>query len=149
MGLKLVNCCRPEQRHQRIWQNDEKNSNSRGRKRQMWRIEEEKKRITRKQYQRRLTKFEMEGLVAQKGLWNMAKEKTMKERGELPNVEDDAVREYIAMHEENFWSNWLREDEKREEPRRKKEKGEKRKREEEKEDNETGTVERRCEVLFL
>ena len=28
----------------------------------------------------------------------------MKERGELPNEECDAVREYKAMHEEDFWS---------------------------------------------
>ena len=34
----------------------------------------------------------------------------MKERRELPNEEGFAVREYEAMHEENFWSNWLRED---------------------------------------
>ena len=33
MGPKLVNCCRPEQiGHPRVWQNVEKNSNSRGRK---------------------------------------------------------------------------------------------------------------------
>ena len=31
----------------------------------------------------------------------------MKERGELPNEEGDAVREFEAMHEENFWSNRL------------------------------------------
>ena len=63
----------------------------------------------------------------------------MKERGELPDGKGDAVRECKAMHEENFWSNWLREDErqvKKEErlkPRRmkkervKREKGKKRK----------------------
>ena len=41
----------------------------------------------------------------------------MKERGELPNEEGDAVREYKAMHEENFWSNWPREDERSKEER--------------------------------
>ena len=35
----------------------------------------------------------------------------MKERGELHNEEGDAVREYRAVHEENFWSSELREDE--------------------------------------
>ena len=35
----------------------------------------------------------------------------MKEREELPNEECDVVRDYKAMHEESFWSNWLREDE--------------------------------------
>ena len=33
----------------------------------------------------------------------------MKERGELLNEEGDAVRENRTMHEENFWSSWLRE----------------------------------------
>ena len=44
-----------------------------------WRIEGQKKRITRKEYQRLTNKFEMEGLMAQKGLWNLAKEKIMRE----------------------------------------------------------------------
>ena len=56
--------------------------------------------------------------MAQKGLWKLAKEKIMKGRGELPNEEGDAVREYKAMHEENFWSSWLREDERRTEERK-------------------------------
>ena len=56
------------------------------------------------------------------------------------------------MHEEDFWSSWLREDERGKEERMAKaerneeEKGEKMKREEEIEENETGTVKRRCEV---
>ena len=67
-----------------------------------------------------MNKFEMEGFMAQKGLWNLAKEKNLRERGELPKEESDAVREYKAMHEENFLSSWLREDEKSKEERRKK-----------------------------
>ena len=61
------------------------------------------------------------------------------------------VREYKAMHEEQFWSSWLREDERGKEERTAKaekneeEKGENRKRKEEKEENETVTVRRRCE----
>ena len=57
------------------------------------------------------------------------------------------------MHEENFWSNWVREDERGKEERTAKaenseeEKGEKRKREEEKEANETEAVKRRCDGL--
>ena len=75
----------------------------------------------------------------------------MKERGELPNVEGDAVRriEHKAVHDENFWSTWLREDSRGKEERKaraeknEEEKGEKR--EEEKEENERRTVNRRCE----
>ena len=40
-----------------------------------WRIEGQKRRITRKEYQRLMNKFEMEGFMAQKGLWNLAREK--------------------------------------------------------------------------
>ena len=63
--------------------------------------------------------------------------------------ERDAVREFQAIYEENFWSTWLREGERGKEERRaraeknEEEKGEKRKTEEEKEENETGTVKRR------
>ena len=89
--------------------------------------------------------------MAQKGLWNLAKEKIMKERGELPYEEGDVVRECQAVNEENFWSTWLWEDERGKEERTAKaekneeEKGEKRKREVEKEENEPETVKRRCE----
>ena len=41
----------------------------------------------------------------------------MKERGQLPDEFGDAVREYRTMHEENFWSSWLREDERGKEER--------------------------------
>ena len=118
-----------------------------------WKIEGEKKIITRKKYQRLVNKFEMEGSMAQRGLWNLAQEKIMKERGDLPDEEGDAVRECKAMYEENFWSNWLMEDERGKAERMAKaekndeEKSEKKKREEEKEENETGFGKRRCECF--
>ena len=93
----------------------------------------------------------MEGLNGTKRPVELWKRKVMKERGELPNEEGDVVREYKAMQEEDFWSSWLREDEKSKEERKaeaegkREEEGEKRKREEEKEENETETVKRRCE----
>ena len=48
--------------------------------------------------------------MAQKGPWNLATEKILRERGALPKEKGDAVREYNAMHEENFSSSCLRED---------------------------------------
>ena len=33
----------------------------------------------------------------------------LQDRGEMPNEEGDAVREYKAVHEESFLSSWLRE----------------------------------------
>ena len=44
-----------------------------------WRIEGQKRRITRKEYQRLLNKFEMEGFMVQKGLWNLTREKILRE----------------------------------------------------------------------
>ena len=54
----------------------------------------------------------------------------MKGKRELPNEVGEAVRDYRVMHEENFWSSWIREDERerevkkkeRQEPRRMKRK---------------------------
>ena len=65
----------------------------------------------------------------------------------MPNEESDVVREYEAMHEEDFWSSWPREDERgKEEGKAKTERKEERvKREEQKEENEAVTVKRRCE----
>ena len=40
-----------------------------------WRIEGQKRRITRKECQGLLNKFDMEGFMAQKGLWDLAGEK--------------------------------------------------------------------------
>ena len=75
-----------------------------------WRIEGRKRRTTRKENQRLVNKFEMEGFMAQKGLWNLAIEKILRERGALPMEEGHAVREHKAMNEENLLSSWLRED---------------------------------------
>ena len=36
----------------------------------------------------------------------------MKERAELPSDEGDVVKEFKAMHEEDFWSSWPREERK-------------------------------------
>ena len=61
----------------------------------------------------------MEGLMAQKGLWNLAEEKIIRERGELPNEEGDAVREHKAMHKDNFLNSCSREYEVKNKGRRK------------------------------
>ena len=47
--------------------------------------------------------------MAQKGLWNLARNKALQDRGALPWEDGDTIREYKAMHEENFLSSWLRE----------------------------------------
>ena len=40
-----------------------------------WKIEGKKMRITRKEYKGLMHEFELEGLMAQKGLWNLARER--------------------------------------------------------------------------
>ena len=66
--------------HRRIWQNGEKNPNTRGRESPSQRGKElesrgEKRKITRKEYRRLLNNLEMEGLMAQKacGSWQRRK----------------------------------------------------------------------------
>ena len=45
--------------------------------------------------------------MAQEWLWIIAKRKM---RGALPREDGDLLREYQAIHEDNFLSSWLRED---------------------------------------
>ena len=48
--------------------------------------------------------------MAQKGLWNVAREKMSQDRGALLKEEGDSVKEYKAMYEDKFLSSWLRKD---------------------------------------
>ena len=86
MGPKLVNCCRPEQMGTKEFSKMIKRIQTleKGRvpakEAKNWIIEGEKERFTRKEYQRRLNNFEMEGLMAQRGLWNLAKENHERKR---------------------------------------------------------------------
>ena len=43
-----------------------------------------------------------------KRLVELVKRNTMKERGELPDEEGDAVKEFKTMHEEDLWNSWLK-----------------------------------------
>ena len=54
----------------------------------------------------------MEDFMAQKELWNLVREKMLRDRGALPEGEGDVIREYNVMHEERFLSSWLREERK-------------------------------------
>ena len=47
--------------------------------------------------------FELEGLMAQKGLWNLAREKELQQRGAMRKEEGDVIRGCNAMHEENVF----------------------------------------------
>ena len=44
-----------------------------------------------------LSKFDMEGFIAQKGLRNLARENALQDRGALPKEDGDVVREYKAL----------------------------------------------------
>ena len=139
MGPKLMNCCKPEQMGTKEYGKmlkriqvlegcrvPTKDARS-------WRIAGQKRRVTRKEYQRLLNKFKMEGFMAQKRLWNLVREKIRDKRA-LPKEEGDVIREYKATHEENFLSNWLKETGKEKEERIV----------ETREENETGSAKRGC-----
>ena len=116
MRPKLMNCCEPEpmgtQAHGKMLKRIQVLDDGRvpAKEARSWRIEGQKTRITRKGHQRLLSKVEIEGFMSQKGLWNLVREKVLRERGALPKEEGDVIRKYKAMHEENFLSSWLRED---------------------------------------
>ena len=63
-------------------------------------IEGQKTRVTRMECKRLWEEFEVGSFIAQKGLWNIAKKRMLEDRGDL-------LREYQAMHEENFLSSRL------------------------------------------
>ena len=116
MGPKLLNCCRPEQvgtkEYGKMIKRIQILEGGRipAKHAKDWKIEGTKRRITRKENRRLSNEFEMEGLMSQKGLWNLARERRLRERGAMPKEEGDVIREYNAMHDENFLSSWLRED---------------------------------------
>ena len=45
--------------------------------------------------------------MAQKEIWDMAKFGSLQDRRAVPEEEGDLVREYKAMHEDEFLSSWL------------------------------------------
>ena len=102
MGPKLVTRCRPEQmgtkEFGKMWKRIQTLEEGRvpAKEAKNWIIEGEKTRIVRKEYQRLSHNFEMEGLMTQKGLWNLAKEKIMMERGELPSEEGNVVKFFCS-----------------------------------------------------
>ena len=77
MGPKLMNCCKPEQvgtkEHSKMLKRIQVLEDGRvpAVEARSSKIEGQKRRITSKEYQRLLSKFEMEGFMAQKGLWNL------------------------------------------------------------------------------
>ena len=64
-----------------------------------WKIERKNGELLEREYRRLMNDFEMGGFMAQKGLWNLVREKMLQDRGALPKEEGDVVREYKAMHE--------------------------------------------------
>ena len=59
-----------------------------------WKIEGQKRRITRKERRGLWNEFDTGGFMAQKGLWNVAREKLVQDRGALPEEEGDIVRKH-------------------------------------------------------
>ena len=72
-------------------------------------IERQESRVTREDYKTSREEFEVEGFMAQRGSWHIAKKRMLEDRGALPRDDGDLLREYQAMHEESFRSSWLRE----------------------------------------
>ena len=104
-----------------------------------------------REYQRLPNKFEMVGATAQKGLWNLAGEKILGERGALPKEEGDAIGDHKSMND-FFFEQLVKKNGREKEERmmivsneNEEERGEKCRREGKKDENGTVTAKRRCE----
>ena len=115
MGPKLMNCCKPEQvgtkEHGNMLKRIQILEGGRvpAKEGKIWKIEGQRRRIINKEYTRHFNELEMGGFTAQTGLWNLARDKMLQDRGALPKEEGDVIGEYKVMHEENYLSGWLRE----------------------------------------
>ena len=89
MGPKLMNCCKPEQVGTKEYGKMSKRIRN-------WKIEGQKNNHEERISEASKHKFEMEGFMAQKGLWKLAREKVLQDRGEWCKEEGDVVREYKA-----------------------------------------------------
>ena len=137
MGPKLGNCCKPEQvgtkeygkilkriqvlQDGRVPAKDAKNE----------KLKDKKEEDYEKRVSEAFDKFEMEGFMAQKGLWNLAGGSVLQDREALLKEDGD-------MHEENFFSSWLREDGKNKKERMMEVDKENKRRDRQKEDERTG-----------
>ena len=79
---------------------------------QGWEVEEElKRRVTRMECKRLREEFADGGFMAQiKGCGKFATTRMLQDGWAMPREEGDLVKEYKAMHEDNFLSGLLRED---------------------------------------
>ena len=74
-----------------------------------WKIEGQKRRITRKKNTEDCgTSLKREDSWHKKGLWDLARERLLQDRGALPKEEGCSVRGYKATQEEKFLSSCLR-----------------------------------------
>ena len=117
MGPKMRNCCKPVQvgtkQHGKMLRRIQTLGDGRvpAKEARIWKLEREEGRLLgRNAEDCRMNEFEMGGFMAQTGLWNLAREKRLQDRGALPGEEGDVNREYSVLHEENFLSSWLRKD---------------------------------------
>ena len=73
--------------------------------------EREKRRVTRKACKILREYCDDGGFHGTKrAVWTIAKQRTLEDRDALPVEEVNLVRDYNAMHEDNFLRSWLRED---------------------------------------
>ena len=127
MGPKLMNCCKLEQvgaeeyghmlkRTQGLEDGRVPAKEAKGR-----RIQGQKRRIAKKEYQRLLNKFEMEGFMAPRRIVESRLEKKCCTIGEsyVRKRVTSLERTRLCMNEDNFLSSWLREDVKRKKKGRK------------------------------
>ena len=106
MGPKLMNCCKLEPMGTQGYGNMLKriqvleDGRVPAKEATNWRIEGQKRRVTRKEYQRLLNKFEMEGLMAQKRIVESCLRKDPEGKSGVAKGRGcDAIGEFQALFE--------------------------------------------------
>ena len=90
MGPKFMNCCKPEQvgtqEHGKMLKRIQVLEDGRVHEKEArnWKIEGQKRRIAGKEHKRLVNELEMGGFMAQKGLWNLAREKCRRTEEHCP-----------------------------------------------------------------
>ena len=96
MGPKLMNCCKLEQAGTKEYGKMIKriqvleDGKVPAKEARNWKIEGQKE----ESRQRLVSKFKMEGFMAQKGLWKFARENVLQDRGQWSKEEGDVIREF-------------------------------------------------------
>ena len=115
-GPKMMNCCKPEQvgtkEHGKMWKRIQILEDGRilAKEARNWKIEGLNRRITRKEFRSLWNELEKEAFMAQKGLWNVARQRMLRTEVHCPTKKETFSDSTRPCVKKKILSSWLRED---------------------------------------